>query len=303
MRAFLKKPKNLILWHMNSKLLLQLSALFILTSAIGLLVASTFIREKITVTIINEDKESVENTVGLFAYILVATGILLVLIRLFAGKTFLMFKLFEGFALFYMVQLVAYTLLALFFQPAEFELIPIHLALLLVILRNAMPDHVALRNAATIILAGGIGAVLGTGIGIFPIALFLLIMAVYDYIAVFKTKHMVVLAKAVTQKNLSFTLALPTAEHQFELGTGDLVMPLAFAVSILHAYADKLIYPYYFVPSILILAAALLGLAFTVNHSSKNIGKPLPALPLQTACMILVFLALQLAIPATGGMP
>ncbi|MDO8625533.1 MAG: presenilin family intramembrane aspartyl protease [Candidatus Diapherotrites archaeon] len=281
---------------MNQSLFSQFAVLFVVTCVLGLLVASTFIHENVQVTIVNADKESIENPIGLFAYILLATGVLLVLIKLLPKRSFLVFKILEGFALFYMVPVVLWALLVLFFNPVEFSAALEPLAILFIILRNAVPDHVLLRNAATIILAAGIGAVLGTGIGTIPILMFLAVMSIYDYIAVFKTKHMVTLAKAVTEKNLSFTFALPTPDHQFELGTGDIVLPLAFAVSVLHQYAGTLAYPNYWLPPIVILGAAFVGLFITINYASKRIGKALPALPIQAILMILAYAAMQFLI-------
>ena len=117
----------------------------------------------------------------------------------------------------------------------------------------------------------------------------LVLLSVYDYVAVFKTKHMVTLAKSVTKKNLSFTYALPTKEHQFELGTGDLVMPLVFATSVLASTKPLYPFPQYLVPPTLILLASLTGLILTISYLSKRIGKALPALPPQTALMIAAF--------------
>ncbi len=279
---------------MNKSLLLQFLALFVITSLVGLLVASTFIREDIQVVIVNPDKESVENSVGLFLYIIIATAVFLGIIKLLPKRTYLMFKIFEGFALFFMVPIVLWAVLSLFFKPEEFELALQPIAVLMVILRNAVPEHVLLRNVSTVILAAGIGAFLGTGIGVLPIILFLVVMSVYDYIAVFKTKHMVTLAKAVTEKNLSFTFAMPTPEHQFELGTGDIVLPLAFAVSALHQFVPTLGYPNYWIPPLLILLASVVGLVLTLQRSSQHVGKPLPALPLQTVFMIIVYAGISL---------
>lgn len=282
---------------MNSKLLYQFIVLFLVTNAIGLLVAHSFIRQDVTVTVISDDKESLTNSVGLFVYIMFATGLLLVFLKYFSGKSLILFKILEGIAIYYTASIVLWAGLSLAFKPEEFQFLPEFAAIILIVLRNAIPEHVAIRNIVTVLLASGIGALIGTGIGTIPIAIFLAAMSIYDYIAVFKTKHMVTLAKAVTQKNLAFTFAMPTPEHQFELGTGDLVLPLAFAVSVLHVYAAKLLFPVYFIPSIVILLASFAGLFFTLQQSSSNVGKPLPALPLQTILMLIVFAAITLAFP------
>ncbi|MBS3061845.1 MAG: hypothetical protein J4215_04665 [Candidatus Diapherotrites archaeon] len=279
---------------MNQKLLSQFIVIFLVTNLLGLLVASTFIRENISVPIVNPDRESYENPLGLFLYILISTAVLLAVIKLLPKRTFLLFKILEGFAIFFMIPIVLWAVLSLFFKPQEFELALQPLALLVVILRNTLPEHLLLRNIITLFLAAGIGVFIGTGIGTIPIIAFLVAMSVYDYIAVFKTKHMMTLAKAVTEKNLSFTFGMPTPEHQFELGTGDLVIPLAFAVSVLNEYVVQLGSPHYWIAPLVILLFSFIGLVITLWQSSQKIGHALPALPLQSVLMILAYAGLRL---------
>ena len=115
----------------------------------------------------------------------------------------------------------------------EIGLLALILPLAIVIARFVFRKNIWLRNLASILAAAGAGPLIGYNFGIIPVALFLVILAGYDIIAVFYTKHMVTLAKSITKKNLAFTFALPTTDHQFELGTGDMVIPLVFAVSVL----------------------------------------------------------------------
>src|SRR3989338_4603794 len=113
------------------------------------------------------------------------------------------------------------------------DLIGIAFAILLTASRIVLSENLLLRNAASIIAIIGAGALLGVSLGVVPVIVFVILLSAYDFIAVFKTKHMVTLAKAMTKKNLAFTIALPTKEHKFELGTGDLVVPLVFASAVL----------------------------------------------------------------------
>jgi len=53
-------------------------------------------------------------------------------------------------------------------------------------------------------------------------------------------------------------------------------------------------FPEYIVPAALILVASLAGLLLTIAWVEKHIGKALPALPPQTALMILAWLASKL---------
>ncbi len=291
---------------MRFEMLWRFLLFFLATNFLGLLVANFFVgqpelSQAVTesVTLVNDNKQDPLNSVALLLYILVATAVFLIVIKFFPTRMPLLFRLIEAIAIFF-VSVSLLEVLWSYFAPipeaAEWVFIVIGLAL--VLLRNKFFENVSLRNMVTVLLASYVGALIGTGLGVFPILLFIILLAVYDFIAVFKTKHMVTLAKAVTKKNLAFSFAIPTPEHQFELGTGDLVMPLAFSSSVLQQYALRFPFPNYFFPTIAILIGSLVGLLITLEYSSKHVGKPLPALPLQTLFMVLIFLVLQFLVPA-----
>jgi len=229
-------------------------------------------------TIVNENPNDPLNAIALIAGILAFTGLLLVFLFFFKGPG--LFRVFEVFVVFYASFIVFYSVV----PEAAFLL-----AVELVALKLIFSSSTWLRNIAAVISVAGVGALLGVTLGIVPVLVFLILLSAYDFIAVFKTKHMVKLAKGISGRNLAFTVALPTEEHQFELGTGDLVLPLVFAVSAMDS-SKALGFPLYTVPAIFILAASLAGLLFTIGYVSKHIGKALPALPPQAILMILAWL-------------
>lgn len=289
---------------MQREMLVGFLGFFLLANGLGLIIANAFLPPEInaqitqSVTIINDDKADPINAVGLVAYILIVTGILLLVIKFFSGQLGILFRIFEGFAIFFVAAGVIEILLTPFLTiSGTVFFAAIAGALGIVILRNILPENVPLRNLVTILLTAYIGALIGTGLGVIPVALLVALLVVYDFIAVFKTKHMVTLAKAVTKKNLSFTYAIPTKEHQFELGTGDIAIPLAFAASVMQDYSLHWAYPTYALPALAMLVASLIGLMITLEYSSKNIGKALPALPLQGILMLITFGLLKLFLP------
>lgn len=272
---------------MNNPLFVKLLIIFLVAQTLGLLVADKLIQEKVTVTIVTDNPDDVENSAGLFLYILFGTAMLLILIKFVKGRfLFWALKAVESLAIFGTSLIV----FAVFWD----SILVVFLAIILVIARNVFYKNLHLRNISSTLATAGAGALIGVSLGVIPIIVFLIALSVYDYIAVFKTKHMVTIAKSVTKKNLSFTYALPTKEHQFELGTGDLVMPLAFASSVLAATKGIHAFPYYFIPSILILLASLAGLVLTLGYLSKRIGKALPALPPQAVLMLIAFAVTKL---------
>ncbi|MCC7552520.1 hypothetical protein KO317_02535 [Candidatus Micrarchaeota archaeon] len=119
------------------------------------------------------------------------------------------------------------------------------------------------RNIAAILSSAGVGAIFGFSLGFWPAILLMICLSVYDYIAVFKTKHMITFAKALSERNLSFSLQVGNSDvkitevnkineeksnikgnikednysfkdnkrQKMELGTGDLIMPIMVSVS------------------------------------------------------------------------
>jgi presenilin-like A22 family membrane protease len=278
---FLSCSANLFL--MNKKLLLQLVVLFCVTQLIGLATGLALIKMQVHPTIVTDNPQDISNAVGLIVYILIFTAVLLIVIKFVKGIVF--FKALEALAIFGASWLVFDATIG---QLSGIIWLGLALAVLLIVLRNVFRKNIWLRNVSTILAAAGVGAIVGVALGLVPVLVFVIALGVYDFIAVFKTKHMVTLAKAITKKNLAFTYALPTKEHTFELGTGDMVVPLAVAVSVLADSFARFPYPQSLVPSVLVLIGSLAGLLWTINYASGRVGRALPALPPQVVAMLIM---------------
>jgi len=264
---------------MNKKLLFYLTVIFLVTQALALYVGTGLISMELERGgLVNENPDDPINSIGLFVYILGSTAVILLIIKFYKGD--LLFKLLESLLVF----LTSWIVIS-FIVGDEIALI---LALVLVITRWIYKKNILLRNIASVLAAAGAGAIIGYQLGVIPVILFLVILAGYDIIAVFYTKHMVSLAKAITKKNLAFTFALPTKEHQFELGTGDMVIPAVFAVSVLVQTTKYFDFPFALISPIIVLWGSLVGLILTLHYCSSKVGKALPALPLQTAIMLIM---------------
>jgi presenilin-like A22 family membrane protease len=267
---------------MNTSLISKLIFLFIITQSLGLYVGSALI-SSIEVgdleqpSIITDNPDDIENGVFLIGYILVMTGILLFVIKYV--KTGFVFRFIETIAVFG----AAFIVFAVFVGDAG-----LFLALAVIIAKNIWKKNIHIRNLASVLATAGVGALIGISLGLLPILVFIVLLSIYDIIAVFGTKHMVVMAKHLTKKNLAFTYAIPTKDHQFELGTGDLVIPLALSVSVLQNGINAGV-QHPFVLPIAILIASLIGLILTLEYVSKKVGTAVPALPPQTLLMIIVF--------------
>lgn len=66
-------------------------------------------------------------------------------------------------------------------------------------------------DAAGFLAAGALIALLGISFSILPVFILLLALAVYDAIAVYRTKHMISLADAVTEMRLPILMVMPSA--------------------------------------------------------------------------------------------
>jgi len=277
---------------MNSKLLAQLAVIFLVTQIIGL-GTGYFLQQYFLAQpeqrpgIVSQNPEDSSNGIALIVWILFSTALLLAALKFMKGNLLdALLKIFEALAIFGASWLVFSIVLG--------DPLGLILAAALVFSKNIFSKSLFLRNVAGVFAAGGAGALIGTAMGIIPVVIFMALLSIYDYIAVFKTKHMVTLAKSITKKNLAFTYALPTEGHKFELGTGDIVIPLVFAVSVLGESMKTIPYPAVFLPSIVVLAASLAGLLLTIDFVSRRVGTAVPALPLQTAFMVTAFAIMKL---------
>ncbi len=268
---------------MNKPLFLQLLGFFVIVQFVGLYVGYQLFQADVQPIIITENPNDIANSFGLLGYVFLGTILILLAIKFLPDNVlYWVFKGIEALAVFSTALIVFFS-----FVPEEFAIL---LAVGLVVIRIFAPQYLIWRNVSSVVATIGAGSLIGVSAGVLPVIVFLVLLAVYDYIAVFKTKHMVTMAKAVSKKNLAFTFAFPTKEHQFELGTGDLVMPLVFSVAVMkQALISGLEWPIAVIPSLAILVASFAGLWLTLDYGNKHVGKALPALPLQVALMVLMY--------------
>lgn len=138
---------------------------------------------------------------------------------------------------------------------------------------------------------------LGLVITPWQMVLVLLVLSIYDIIAVWKTKHMIRMFKGLAERGVVFAVIIPTKIHNLFkpvpevkptgeflfMGTGDFALPMIFAISAL----SKSIWS-----AILIICGALLGIIFIhFVFLIKKERKPLPALPPLAIGAILGWLA------------
>jgi len=156
------------------------------------------------------------------------------------------------------------------------------------------------HNLAVVFAVAGVGA--GLGIRLTPdmVILLLLIFSIYDFIAVYKTKHMVKMAKEMVKGQAILGFVIPQKISDFPthlkevkpggrfliLGAGDIVFPLILAVSLI---------PQGILNSLIVALFSLVGLfAGFLIFISKKTRQPMPALPPIALFSIIGYLATRI---------
>lgn len=278
------KPQNRKnIWKTETrKLYFMVIVGFLFTQFLGLYVSQSLSLQQITVT---ENPEEIGNSFEFFGLIIVMTAIMIAVIRL---KIKMFLKIIEATAVFFASVLV--------FSAFVPELPAIALAGLVLVLKT-VKRNIATKNMSAVLAIAGVGGILGASLGVLPAIVLLLILSLYDIIAVFFTKHMVEMSKSIIANDMAFTLSFPVKNRIFELGTGDLVMPLIFAAAVLNAPQTTFInfgtvaVSTSLIKSLFVCFGALSGLVVVINLVERTKGRMLPALPPIVAGALVFFVA------------
>lgn len=253
--------------------------IFLATQLLGLYVGNQYIQLIKTGEIPQpiENPEAVENSFILFGYILLVTAGLLIIIKF--KKSFI--RVLEVTTVF-IASWVTFDLLI----PYEIGYLSLgfFLAIILTSWKMLRPT-ITSQNFAAVISGAGAGALIGGSLGILPSLVFIMILSAYDFVSVFITKHMIHMAKAITERPTAFTIAVPhkfkkltyvgikkvkKRIHIFQLGVGDMVIPLMFSVSILSRFT--------ILNSLITILGSTVALFLMIYFMTKR-PVPLPALP------------------------
>lgn len=204
-----------------------------------------------------EDPEDATNSL-LYLGIVVVFTIAILLIAKFVGKAVIRYIIL-GAILFTMVYV---------FEPFLAHYVPalgttgalglaLTIALVLTLLLRFYPEWYVV-DAVGVSVAAGITAVFGFSFGLFPAIILLLGFAIYDFIAVYRTKHMLDLADAVMDLRLPIMLVVPkvrgysflsgerlkkdeddASRDALFMGLGDIVIPGVLVVSAFVFLAER----------------------------------------------------------------
>ncbi len=146
-----------------------------------------------------------------------------------------------------------------------------------------------------VLISAGVASIFGISLAILPVLVLLVLLAVYDAISVYKTKHMITLAEGVLEMKTPILVVVPKRRDYsfrkegldigkdkgergaFVMGMGDLIMPsILVASSYIFVAAPPVIWVLS-LPTLGAMAGSLAGLAvllFFVNQGKPQAGLP-----------------------------
>lgn len=314
-----------------------LLSLFFITQILGLvLLSTTAIIEPVTIISQNQTINTTsfqvtyeDTAIGERPQMQGFSSVLYIVVAVAIGTILLLFlaRLKKGILVWKIWYLLAVTIaMTVTFGTLLPTIIAFAIALILGI-SKVWYSHPLLHNITEIFVYVGVGLILVPLFSPFWALLLLLIISVYDMYAVWKSKHMVSLAKFTSQSKLfpGFSLSYSAktksvikkklvttkkqvkktsakksmskkknvSSHQAILGGGDVLFPLLFAGSILiFLLQSGFMVVHAIAYSLLISLGALLSLAILFKLAKK--GTFYPAMPFITAGCVLGSIVLQL---------
>lgn len=190
-----------------------------------------------------EDPTQVSNSIYYVIMILVFT--LFVLLALKKNMKWVI-SLFIYLAIITTLYYVFFALFTLFPALSGFEAVASFvLSAGITILLYKYPEWYIV-DIAGICIAAGVSALIGISLSVIPVIILLLLLAIYDAISVYKTKHMITMAEGIMDLKLPILFVIPKnlnysflqedfksgeKREAFFMGLGDAVMPTLLVVS------------------------------------------------------------------------
>ena len=270
-----------------------MGGLFVLIHGLALLITAPFVEAGVQPAF--EDPDNPINIIFIFVILLVFTVIILLISKFW--KKQLIQAIILG-AIGYTAAYLMYPLFTLVIPQtasariALSAILAIVFAIILIYVLYKYPEWYVIDICGIIVGAGAI-AIFGISLGVLLVIIFLIALAIYDAISVYKTKHMIDLADTVMDLKLPVLLVIPKIRHYsfiretkslkeklkddeerdaFFMGLGDIVMPGILVTAVYNNIDGGL-------PIALsIIIGTLVGFAFLMTFVIK--GKPQAGLPL-----------------------
>jgi presenilin-like A22 family membrane protease len=193
-----------------------------------------------------EDPSSVANPIIFIVILLVFTALLLVLIKYDMKKVItavIGISIFLTFA--YIFAALVYASMGATDLATVVVLI---LSVLATVLLYKYPEWYVIDGLG-ILIGAGVASIFGVSLEVLPVLILLILLAIYDAISVYKTKHMITLAEGVIDQKTPILFVIPKRRDYsfiregigkladggeraaFIIGMGDMIMPAILVVS------------------------------------------------------------------------
>ncbi|MCH8004427.1 MAG: hypothetical protein IH934_07410 [Nanoarchaeota archaeon] len=292
------------------KITLLLVFIFLITQVIGLSITNEYIDHQKTIETkkvtfedlpYNLERPEIEEStsyIWMIAAILIGTILMLILIKF---RKMSLWKLWFFIAVF--------STMAIAFSAFIPQTIAAILALTLALIKIYRPTTL-IQNLTEIFIYGGLAAIFVPVINIFAAFMLLILISIYDIIAVRHTKHMVKLAKFQTKSKIFAGLLIPYEREKGNvkekgiiekkgvgkiavLGGGDIGFPLIFAGVVMKDLMLKNPELIGFLKTLIIPLFVSFALLYLLTTAKKD--KFYPAMPyLTVGCFIGYFVVLLL---------
>ncbi len=229
-----------------------------------------------------ENPSDVTNSIIYFLLIISFTAVVLV----FSKKSELILKII----LYFLIFISVYYILTPFFGDLS-----LLLALIVTVLLLKRPNLLII-NLSAFLLSVGITSIFGISLEPIPIIVLLIILAIYDFISVYKTKHMIDLADSISEMKLPLLFILPRKDEgdlknrsYSVMGVGDVVIPNMLVVSA-QVFSNSDYFLIFKMPALFSMLGGLLALSILLILTEKRPGA-YPGLPFINAGAIAGYFA------------
>lgn len=148
------------------------------------------------------------------------------------------------------------------------------------ILAKVFGESIWIHNFVEVLVYAGIVPLFSPIFNVSSVIILIILMGIYDFISVYKTKHMIKLAEGSRKTGVFSGLLVKYKDESAILGGGDIAFPLLFAV-VVHSELG-------FVPAIFSIYGAAIGLLSLIIYGKEK--KYYPAIPFIALGMFVGFL-------------
>ncbi|MGA2104416.1 presenilin family intramembrane aspartyl protease PSH [Methanoregula sp.] len=250
-----------------------------------------------------QNPQSLADPLLFLAMILGFTAVLLVLIK-YGLKNVIVWVI--GASIFFTFVYTFMAIVPTVIGPGDTQIaVMIALSVIATALMYLYPEWYVI-DALGLILAAGVASIFGVSLGTVPVILLLVILAVYDAISVYKTKHMITLAEGVIDLKTPILFVIPKKRSYsfikegigkigegeersaFIIGMGDLIIPSMLVVSANVFTGGVKYFGFVNLPALGAMIGSIAGLVILLYFVTS--GRPQAGLPPLNGGTILGFL-------------